>query len=45
MHLAVPGANGGVMGRPAVREQACSLVNTFTNCGDVKGATEKKYTR
>jgi len=27
------------------REQASSLVNTFTNCGDVKGAGEKKYGR
>lgn len=45
MHLAVPNRVLAVLRRPAAREQASSLVNTFTNCRDVKGATEKKYGR
>jgi hypothetical protein len=41
------GADGvlAVLRRSAAREQASSLVNTFTNCGDVKGASGKKYGR
>jgi hypothetical protein len=34
-----------VLRRSAAREQASSLVNTFTNRRDVKGAREKKYGR
>jgi len=44
MRLAVPDRVLAVL-RPAAREQASSLVNAFTNCSDVKGASEKKYGR